>query len=114
MHEMCSRLSESSRAELLNLWEEYEARHTNEARFVKAVETMEGYIQYTLADIATWDQGDYDICIYHREELFDFDPDMKECMNAVYKEEMRKIFAAKMEGRVDPAKLARYHQETQV
>jgi len=42
---LASMMSPRARAELGELWDEYEARSTPEARFVKQVDTLEAYLQ---------------------------------------------------------------------
>ena len=46
--------------EILNLWYEMEERKTNEAKVAQCLDKAEVLIQHNLADIKTWDQGDFD------------------------------------------------------
>lgn len=113
LQEMTKDISFSTREELLSLWEEYEKRESNEARFVKEIDKVEATIQHSIADMSTWEQADYNLVAYNQDEIGDFDPILKELKVAVETVQMKKIIAAKMEGRVDPATLVRYHQEVQ-
>lgn len=46
MRELCAELPEETRTELLNLWEEYEAATTLEARIVKGLDKLETIMQH--------------------------------------------------------------------
>lgn len=52
-------LDEATQQELLHLWEEYEERTSPEARFVKAIDTMDVITQHNVAPLETWEDNDY-------------------------------------------------------
>ena len=51
--------------EIYELWQEFEARESAEARFVKALDNLEVQIQHNLADFATWEPVEYDL-VYNK------------------------------------------------
>lgn len=65
-------LSEKTGGEIRQLWEEFEARETPEAMFVKALDRIEASIQHNISPISTWDEQDYRVCIGYKSEYFEF------------------------------------------
>lgn len=57
--ELLQTLDSQTRYELLELWQEYEARTTNEAKFVKALDTLDVVAQHNVASSESWDDNDY-------------------------------------------------------
>jgi putative hydrolase of HD superfamily len=55
------RLGDPVGVEIFELFEEYEAGLTREARFVKALDNLEVQLQHNLADFATWQQIEYEL-----------------------------------------------------
>jgi len=49
-------LPENTGQEILDLWLEFEAAKTREARFVKLIDRLEVLIQHNEADISTWEE----------------------------------------------------------
>ncbi|UCH95504.1 MAG: HD domain-containing protein [Candidatus Aminicenantes bacterium] len=47
--------------ELYNLWHEFQAGDTIEAKFVKALDNLEVQIQHNLANLSTWEEIEYDL-----------------------------------------------------
>lgn len=66
-------LAETQQKTFFALWEEFEDRKTFEAQVAQAIDKMEVLIQHNVADISTWDQGDFDIHPFYRNDFFDFD-----------------------------------------
>ena len=54
--------------EILSLWEEYEAKKTQEAKFAKAVDKLETFDQHNLADLKTWTKEEYGYNLIHGSE----------------------------------------------
>jgi putative hydrolase of HD superfamily len=108
MHKILAPLDEATRSEFLTLWEEECERKTPEAKFAKAIDSIEACIQHWISDIRTWDDQDFAVGIYHKDEIFEHDPFLKELKTFLDTETMKKIIAADMEHRVDPAKRERY------
>lgn len=71
--------------EFMKLWLEMEANETNEARLAQCLDKSEVIIQHAVADIKTWDDNDYKIGTYNKDEYFDFNPYIREFKNAVNK-----------------------------
>ena len=55
------RLGDPVGVEIFELFEEYEAGHTREAQFVKALDNLEVQLQHNLADSATWQPIEYEL-----------------------------------------------------
>jgi putative hydrolase of HD superfamily len=56
-----SRLGGEVGQEIHDLWHEYEAKQTPEAKFAGALDHLEVQIQHNLADIETWTPVEYDL-----------------------------------------------------
>jgi len=108
MQEMLQNLSPETKKELMDLWEESEARETIESKFAKSIDVVEACIQHWISDITTWDEGDYKVCAYHKEELFKIDPFMAEFKDFVDAKTMKKIVEAGKTASVDGDKLEKY------
>lgn len=59
MQKILAPLDEATRHELMTIWHEYEQRQTAEAKFVKAIDTLDVIVQHNVAPIDTWDDNDY-------------------------------------------------------
>ncbi len=110
MEKLCESLPLDIKNDLIQIWEEYEQRISSEARLAKAIDVLEACMQHWIADIATWDQGDFDVCAYIKDELFEIDPFLKEFKGYIDTKTVAKIIEAKEESRLNPIKLKRYHQ----
>jgi len=51
--------------EIIELWTEFEARETNEAKFAVALDKLEVLIQHNEADLATWAEKEFDFNYYY-------------------------------------------------
>lgn len=91
MKEMAARLPQESADELLALWREMEDCQTTEAQIVRAIDKLEVNIQHDLADISTWEAGDYQATIGYKEEVYKADPVVK-----AFKEILNEISYAKI------------------
>jgi putative hydrolase of HD superfamily len=104
-------LSPSQQQHFLDLWQEFEANQTPEAKLANAIDKLEAVIQHNISDIATWDQGDFDYHPYCRNEYFDFDPFMRQFKDFIDDWSMRKIDQADQLGRIDPKHIKTYHSK---
>jgi putative hydrolase of HD superfamily len=77
--------------EIFELWDEFEHCETNEAKFAVAMDKAECIIQHNIADINTWEQGDFDINPYYRLEKFQFDEFLKVFKEEFDQDTMKKI-----------------------
>lgn len=75
MEQMLANLDSQTQHEFMALWEEYETRESFEARFVKALDTLDVVAQHNTAAISTWDDNDYLWQISPlQDSFFDLDP----------------------------------------
>jgi putative hydrolases of HD superfamily len=94
--------------EIISLWEEFEKRETAEAKFADSLDKIEAIMQHNLADIKTWNQGDFNVHPYYKDDRFDFDAFMRKFKDVADDQSMKKIIAAKAESRIDPKHLETY------
>lgn len=83
--------SDKLNKEFMGLWGEFEECETMEAKFAIALDKTEVILQHNAADISTWEQGDYDINPYYRDEKFNFDEFFRVFKDIVDTETMEKI-----------------------
>lgn len=84
-------LEPETKTEFLSLFEEFEEYKTVEAQIAQAIDKMEVIIQHNIADIATWDQGDFDLHPFYRDNFFDFDSFMRTLRDRVEVMSRKKI-----------------------
>lgn len=94
--------------EIISLWEEHEEKKTPEAQFAHALDKIEAVMQHNLSDIALWDQGDFNIHPYYKNQFFDYDPFLRVMKDFVDVQSMEKILTAKQEHRIDKKHLEKY------
>lgn len=104
-------LSDKTRTEIMSLWQEMEAKKTPESLLAQCIDKVEVEIQHIIADIETWDDGDFGLGPYNKDELFDFNPYMREL-----KDQVNELFWQKMEQhktlpRLRPEHLERRRQQ---
>jgi len=85
--------------EIHDLWQEYEAKATAEARFATALDHLEVQVQHNLADFATWEPVEYDLVYTKMDAPCAVDPFLTAFCGAVKEQAERKMRAAG----VDPA-----------
>jgi putative hydrolase of HD superfamily len=61
IEEIRSRIAGETGQEIFELWHEFEARATDEAKFATALDHLEVQIQHNLADLETWEPVEYDL-----------------------------------------------------
>ena len=103
-------LPKKNAKEIISLWEEFEKKKTPEARFANSLDKIEAVMQHNLADIGTWEQGDFNHHPYYKDEYFNFDSFMREFKDIVDIESMEKIIGAKAEARIDAKFLEKYNK----
>lgn len=59
----------------MDLWEEFEQRETEEAKFAQALDKLEALIQHNEADIKTWNSKEIELsfCLTHRQKECKYD-----------------------------------------
>lgn len=92
LKKLISRISSiRAKKEIEELWEEFQANKTPEAKLAQACDKADAVIQHNNASISTFEQGDYDINPYYKHQLFDFDPFIRELKNQIDIDTMNKI-----------------------
>lgn len=79
--------------ELHQLWMEFEARETYEAKVANALDKLEVQMQHNEADISTWIPVEYDL-IYSRRQYTRFDPVLDELRMMIEQEAEAKLTTA--------------------
>lgn len=67
-------LTDAVGAEVVALWEEFEARQTPEARFAGALDHLEVQVQHNLADLSTWEEVEYGLVYSKMDAACAHDP----------------------------------------
>jgi putative hydrolase of HD superfamily len=89
--------------EVHDLWQEYEAKATAEARFATALDHLEVQVQHNLADFSTWEPIEYDLVYTKMDGPCAADPFLAAFCAAVKEQAERKMAS----GGVDPAGVKR-------
>lgn len=110
LQEITSTLSFLSRKEIMELWQEFEQKKTQESRFAHAIDKVEVILQHNVADIKTWLKGDFDLNPYWKDEYCNLDPFLREFKDQVNRETMVKIARAGKLSKVRPEHLERYQR----
>jgi putative hydrolase of HD superfamily len=99
--------------EYLELWQEMEDKQTAEAMMAQCLDKIEVLIQHIISDIETWDDGDYSLGPYNKDELFDFHPYMRAFKDRVNAEFWEKMEAQNKLDRIKPEHLTirKQHQD---
>ena len=100
--------------EIIALWEEFEKKETPEAKFANSLDKVEAVMQHNLSNISTWDQGDFNVHPYYKNQYFDFDFFMRTFKDIVDSQSMKKILEAKAENRIDSKHLEKYRKDTKL
>lgn len=83
-------LPEEVGGSLYNLWMEFEAKQTYEAKVANALDKLEVQIQHNEADISTWKPIEYELCLQLGEHT-DFSAILNQLKNIVEQEAKEKI-----------------------
>jgi len=110
MEQLVKNLPLKIRNEIMELFEEMEAKSTPEAKIAQAIDKFEAPLQHNISDIATWDQNDYDIHGRYKMELYEFDPFLKELREELEHMTRRKATKAKTLHRFRP-EIQKYYKE---
>lgn len=103
---MLAQLDARSSQELLEVWEEYEIRASDEAQFVKALDTLDVITQHNVTDSNTWDDNDYLWQLSPiQNEYFEFDPFLKEIKKEIDKWSIEKVKHVGKLDKLDQAEL---------
>ncbi len=94
--------------EICALWQEFEAKETNEALLAQAIDKMEANIQHNLADLDTWDEGDYRVQVGYKDPYFQFDRFIKDLKVAVNQQTYKKVSELGKLSNFSPEQLSLY------
>ncbi len=91
MNHLLEPLDTQTKQEFLALWDETEAAETNEAKFVRAIDYLEGCLQYLVMDMGKWTDEDLKVAVYYRDERYQFDSYLKMFKAFVDEKTMEKL-----------------------
>lgn len=83
MQAICYKMPEAIGDEIFELWEEYEARETYEAKVVSALDKLEAIIQHLEADPKTWTEWEIEYNQKGAQDKCDFDTFLAEISRRV-------------------------------
>lgn len=83
-------LPEEVGGNLYNIWVEFEAKQTYEAKVANALDKLEVQIQHNEADISTWKPIEYELCLQLGDHT-DFSAILNQLKNIVEQESKEKI-----------------------
>ena len=84
-------LPQPQKKEIQKLWEEYEARKTEEAKLVKALDKLETIDQHNLADLSTWVKEEYTYNLVHGRKESKYNPILEKLRELINKATREKI-----------------------
>ncbi|GAB4192605.1 MAG: HD domain-containing protein [Simkaniaceae bacterium] len=91
IHKIRNLLNNEVGEELFHLWIEFDSNSTNEAKFVLALDKLEGYIQQNEADIETWTQEEAQSIFTYLDPFCDFDNFLRALKDVVVAEAILKM-----------------------
>ncbi len=83
MRSIRKQLPDAVGEEIQALWQEYEAKQSNEAKFAGALDKLEVQVQHNLADMASWEPVEYDLVYTKMDGPCAFDPFLTAFCDAV-------------------------------
>lgn len=101
-----SRLQGPVGQEIFDLWHEFEARVTPEARFAAALDNLEVQMQHNLAGLETWEPVEYDLVYTKMDALCAHDRLLTEMCEAVKSQAEAKMRAGHVDVDAIKARLA--------
>jgi putative hydrolase of HD superfamily len=87
-------LDPSSGGEIHELFLEYEAAQTPEAKFAKALDKLEVQFQHNVADFSTWEEIEYDLVYTNMDRYCAHDRFLQELCAEIQRDAERKMRAA--------------------
>lgn len=105
-------LADAAGREIFELWHEHEARTSNEARFVAALDNLEVQIQHNLADLSTWEEIEYDLVYTKMDEPCAHEPFLRAFCAAVKAEAEGKMARGGVDTAAVKARLGQAEDET--
>ena len=94
IEEIRARLGEPVGTEIHDLWQEFEAKATPEAKFATALDHLEVQVQHNLADMGSWTPIEYDLVYTKMDRHCAFDPFVTALCEGVKEQAEAKMRAA--------------------
>lgn len=88
-------LPEPLRGQMTALYQEMNARQTEEAKLYKALDGLEALIQHNEADISTWEPNEYDLQQTYAFDRVQFSPYLVKLRQQILQDSLDKIEASK-------------------
>ena len=110
LRKIVERIPKDRANEIMNLWQGFEKRNSMMPKFANALDKREAIMQHNLADIKTWEDGDFLMHPYYKDSFFDFDSFMRAFKDVVDNQSMEKIITEKVEHRIDSKHVDRYNK----
>jgi len=107
---LVTKLPKNKAEEIIALWKEFERNKTKEAKFANSLDKIEAVMQHNLSNITSWEQGDFNMHPYYKNNFFDFDSFMRAFKDVVDIQSMKKIIKAKADHRIDRKHLEKYRK----
>lgn len=101
-------LEGETKQELLQLWEEQELGETMESKFVRAIDYLEGCLQYLVMDMDKWTDEDFSVAVYYRDERYRFDAFLEKFKAFVDEKTFQKLNASSRAHLLSPEILAEH------
>jgi len=80
--------------DLAELWWEFEARETPEAKFAGALDNLEVQLQHNLADFSTWEEIEYGLVYNKMEKPCAHDAFLRAMSTAIQQQAEQKMLSA--------------------
>jgi putative hydrolases of HD superfamily len=111
LSKLVSTLDSEASSEIVSLWEEFEKAETPEARFSYAMDKFECLVEHNIADIDTWDEGDYRYTFIEKQDTpFNFDDFMRQLKNQLDQWTFSKVENAKTINKIPQENIDLYHR----
>jgi len=83
--------NESKEKELFEIWLEFENRETYDAQFAQAMDKLEVLIQHNEAEIATWNETEFEFNLVYGDDKVEFSKFLKNFREVIKEESRDKI-----------------------
>ena len=84
-------LPETTRDEMISLYNEMEERQTVEAKIYKAIDSLEALIQHNFSDISTWSENEYKLNLTYANDRVSFSEYLSILREEIRKDTIKKI-----------------------
>lgn len=91
LNELTKNLPDKTATEFIELWQEFEAGQTLEAKFAIALDKLEVLIQHNQAAIETWEEKEYEFNYVYAYDKVDFSQVLTLFRDLILEETLEKI-----------------------